>query len=128
MMHICGTITQVVKKKVLFSASFTYVSMIMLVNAASKRDSFTPIVSHTHAIRRLLLSSSLLTSSIWFCDIVARGIIISDAYFGVAYLGDAADSMFVFVYEVRVRYVSINNITIQIVVNSTTDFITCLCN
>lgn len=61
---------------------------------------------------------------------VIRDIIVSDRYFGVAYFGDAADSMFVFVYEVRVRFASINNIIMQIVANSMINFITviCLCN
>lgn len=102
----------------------------MLVNTVSKRDSFTSIVSHTRDIRRLLLSNSLLTFSIWLFDIVIRGIIVSDGYFGVTYFGDAADSMFVFVYEVRIRFASINNIRMQIVANNMLNFITviCLCN
>lgn len=102
----------------------------MLVNTTSKRDSFISIVSHTRDICRLLLSNSLLTFSIWLSVIVIRGITVSDGYFGVAYFGDAADSMFVFVYKVRVKFASINNITMQIVANSMINFITviCLCN
>lgn len=38
--------------------------------------------------------------------------------------------MFVFVYEVCVKFANINNITMQMIVNSTINFITviCLCN
>jgi len=119
--------------KELFSISLAYVSMIMFVSVASGRDLFVSIVSHTRATHRLLLSNSRLTSSIWSGDIGARGIIpdatarATGAYFGDAYLSDAAGSMFVSVCEDCAKFASINNVTMQTVANTTTDSITVTC-
>lgn len=114
--------------KELFSISLTYVSMIIFISVASVCDFFVSIVSHIRATHHLLLSNSRLTSSIWFRDIGARGIIpgatarATDAYFGDAYLSDAAGSMFV---SVCAKFTSINNVII--VANIATDSITVTC-